>query len=208
MNSPLRSFLSAPFLFSALVGLATTGCFIQSGDDDETDPDGSETGGGDADGGSSSGGAGSGGGNQGGGTCATDSSACSTEYVESDWSLAEREQWTDLLTELEQHINLMNERCESSIPGTFAYETFRGKLEGSPFVSIMNSGVFEVQQLCLDSEAGKLAVQAEISQIVIVHAGDSRSHSLVTGRLSIVLDPEMNPSEWADVFAEWLGSAL
>lgn len=216
-----QSLRSARSLFvSALVALASSGCFIQSGDGDgdETDTDddggaggeaaGGEAAGGEAAGGEAAGGQASGGGGAPGGSCETDSSACSTSFVESDWSIAELEIWSDLQTQLDQHVNLMNMHCETEIVGTFAYETFRGHLEDIQFGSIMDFAVFEVQQVCLDSQIGKETVQTKISQIVMVHAGGSRAHSLGSGRLSPVLDTEPSPSEWTDAFAAWLGSAL
>lgn len=203
-----------------LVAFASaSGCLVLDGDasDDDDSSDGNDNDGDDNDGGTDDGGAGgvgggvsnNGGGGAGGGTpggCDANAAECST--VMEGWSASEQEQWADLQTELDQHVALMNSHCGTAIVGKFAYETFRGHLEGAPFVSIMNGGVFEVQQICLDSQAGVERVSSNIDTIVMVYAGGSRSHTLQQGTLAIVLDEEPTPLAWQDAFADWLGSTL
>lgn len=198
---------------------AMAGCLIVDGDskDDDASDDGNDDSSDDSDGGTDDGGAGgtgggvtsNGGGGAGGGAgagCEVNAADCST--VMEGWSASEQEQWADLQTELDQHVALMNSHCGTSIVGKFAYETFRGHLEGAAFVSIMNGGVFELQQICLNGAGGELRVRDKVQTIVVAYAGGSREHVLVEGTLGMVLDEEPTPSEWQDAFAEWLGATL
>jgi hypothetical protein len=122
-----------------------------------------------------------------------------------NWTLAEREFWKQLQTELDEFTKRTNEHCHSQIGAAYSQETYRGKLtEGGSYGmpqhmrAICTGAIRSVRDVCLDGSEAKQAVASSIRHVQC--ALGKTGYTLGKGTLYITYDP--NDSDQVSYYTE------
>jgi hypothetical protein len=136
------------------------------------------------------------------------------------WSLAERQQWTELRNEALTYLKDANAHCGTTIELDFDFESFRGKFKDGEKYGLDAYGrahtaatIYAVDNICKIGDREKRAVAASIKKIKVTHGrkgGDAKSSiSYANKTLYPVIEPAGSAAgSWQDELERWIKTKL
>lgn len=136
------------------------------------------------------------------------------------WSLAERQQWTELRNEALTYLKDANDHCGTNIELDFDYESFRGRFKDGEKYGLDAYGrahtaatIYAVDNICKIGEREKKAVAGGVQRIRVAHGkrggGAKSSITYARGVLLPVIEPAGSAAgSWQDELERWIKTKL
>lgn len=119
-------------------------------------------------------------------------------------SLKEQEKRTKIQSELDEELELDNEKCGTKITASINWDSFKGADTGQSVSGYCATALTAARQLCESGDAGKKAVQKGIKKYTCAYGGKGkRAVSLKAGTLSLKIDfEESNYEDFVKAYLE------
>jgi hypothetical protein len=137
------------------------------------------------------------------------------------WSLAERQQWTELRNEALIYLKDANDHCGGTkIDLDFDYESFRGKFKDGEKYGVdfygrahVSATIMAVDNICKIGDREKKAVAAKVVKIKVAHGKKGKDAKSTISYANRTLLPLIEPAgsaagSWQDELERWIKTKL
>lgn len=159
---------------------------------------------------------GGGGGGAGGGPASTGpaTAGAPNSGPPGQWSVAEREYWAALQTELNDYARQASEACGTPISAGYVYETFRGRMtDGGSYGldaytrSSCAAPVTAIRSMCVNSQTARSAIAGRIHRVECAWGASANALQSDTVRMTFNTT-DNNASGYETNFTAWLRNSL